>query len=120
MIPATAKTPAISDSTAVVGPGSGSRISSATVTMIAAPSASTTIATPKTGARRPVQPPPKSPAPHATADARPKTTTPSPVADASTRSGSARRGSSTDRLRQRLVELGRTLEGDDGIRGLVV
>ena len=71
MIPATAKTPAIVARSAVVGPGIGSPDAAAMTTMIAAPTASTTMAIPNTGARRPVQPPPKSPAPQAIAEASP-------------------------------------------------
>src|SRR6476659_8616116 len=70
---------------------------------------------PSTGARRPVQPPPKSPAPHATAEARPSAT----VASAGP-SGSAVGRSGCDRYRGAVVLLGRPHEGDDGVGGRVV
>src|SRR3954462_1530965 len=115
MSPATAKIPAIAASMAVVDPGSRSPDASPTASMIAAPRPSTTTAMPRIGARRPVQPPPKSPAPQAIADASPKTTPPRPGPAASAVGGPDGEGHAFD-----VVDLGRSLEGDDRVgRGVV-
>src|SRR3954451_4356337 len=113
-MPATANTPARIARTNVVGPGSGSPIASATTVMIAAPIRSTVIAIERTGARRPAHPPLKSPAPQATAEASPKTTT------ARLGPAGAAGGASRDRLGPAVVDLGRPGEGDDRIRCGVV
>src|SRR5689334_9816940 len=89
--------------------------------MIAAPTASTTSAMPRTGARRPVQPPPKSPAPHATAEASPSATTARLDPAGSAVDAPAGRLEHRGRgHRLAVVDLGRAVEGDDRVRGPVV
>src|SRR4051794_29566135 len=114
-MPATAHIPAIAARTSVVPPGMGSRVAIATGTMTAAPRRSTTIAIAKTEARRPVQPPPKSPAPQLTAEARPNATT-----ARSDAAGSAVGHSGCDRRGPSIVHFHRSVEDDDGVRCGVV
>src|SRR4051812_39472560 len=115
MMPATAKTPAITESSSVCAPGIGSPVPRATGSMAATPTASTTIAIAYTDARRPVQPPPKSPAPQLIAEARPNATTPRSAPD-----GSAVRRDRRHGFGASVIDLARTVEDDDGIRCLVV
>src|SRR5215210_8568620 len=95
----------------------GSPIAIATADMTRTPIASTAIAIPRTGARRPVHPPPKSPAPQATAEASPRTTTarPGPVGSAVGRSRADRLGGLGA-----VVDLRRPGEGHDRVRGCVI
>jgi hypothetical protein len=67
------------------------------------PTTWTTSETPRTGARRLAQPPPKSPAPQAIAEARPKTTTAEPGPNGSAVGDSLWFGAGADEV----VDLGR-------------
>src|SRR5690349_24950535 len=96
--------------------------------MTASPTTWTLSETPSTGARRLVQPPPKSPEPNATADARPRTTTArfAPAASApgrdSTRRGRGLRAAIAGAVQRvaAVVQLRRAGERDDRIgRGVV-
>src|SRR5262245_16713746 len=142
-MPITPMTPPPPASATVAGSGNGSRVSVAMATIPISPMIWTTSETPSTGARRLVQPPPKSPVPNATADASPRTTT--------ARFASAASAPSSDPTRHdagltppgagllvgdgvlavagvaraverpcRVVELGWAGERDDGIGGSVV
>src|SRR4051812_29617816 len=109
-MPATAQIPAIAARRSVVEPGNDSWVASATGTMTTAPTRSTTIAMAKTDARRPVQPPPKSPAPQLTAEARPNATT-----ARSDAAGSAVGSAGCDRLASSVVHFHRAVEDDDRV-----
>src|SRR4051812_31620105 len=115
--------PATAASAKVVGFGIRSPIARATPTMAAAPSRSTMIATVRTGPRLPAHPPLKSPAPQATADASPRTTTarPGPAGSAVDRSGRRALGHGSFRLvAGPVVDVRRPGQGDDRVGGGVV
>ena len=89
--------------------------------MATRPTTWTTSETPSTGARRLVQPPPKSPRPSATDEARPKTTTARPGPNSVSRGPGPRRGRAGHvGLVRRVVELRRPGERDDRIGRRVV
>src|SRR5258705_7612723 len=112
-MPMTPKTPATRPMAADAGSGPVSFASSQRAAARTMPMTWTTNETPRTAPRRLAQPPPKSPAPHEIAEARPKATTDEPPS----RSGVGRASGARSR---EIVDLRRAAQRHDGVRRPVV